>query len=152
MKTQNVLVRWASLADLDRIAPLFDAYRRFYEQVPDLALAREFLSERLERDESAIFLALGQDGSAVGFTQLYSTFSSASAKRFFILNDLFVASSARRNGVGQALLEAAADFGRAEGSSTLTLITAHTNTTAQALYEAAGWRLDEIFRRYVLVL
>ncbi|MEO8049574.1 MAG: GNAT family N-acetyltransferase [Acidobacteriota bacterium] len=152
METQNFFVRRASLADLDLIVPLFDAYRRFYEQAPDLALAREFLRERLERDESVIFLALGQDGSAVGFTQLYPTFSSASAKHFFILNDLFVDPGARRKGAGQALLEAAADFGRAEGAPRLVLLTAHTNTPAQALYEAMGWRLDEIFRRYILVL
>ena len=152
METQNIFVRRASLADVDLVAPLFDAYRQFYEQTPDLALARTFLRERLEQDQSVIFLALRSDGSAVGFTQLYPSFSSARAQRIFILNDLFVDPGVRRRGVGQRLLDAAADFGRSAGAIRLTLSTAHANTAAQALYEAHGWRRDEIFRSYHLAL
>ena len=152
METQNIFVRRASLADVDLVAPLFDAYREFYEQTPDLALARTFLRERLEQDQSVIFLALRSDGSAVGFTQLYPSFSSARAQRIFILNDLFVDPGVRRGGVGRRLLDAAADFGRSAGAIRLTLSTAHANTAAQALYEAHGWRRDEIFRSYHLAL
>lgn len=140
------------LADLELIAPLFDAYRQFYQQTPDLALAREFLRERLEHDQSVIFLALRPDGTAAGFTQLFPSFSSASAQRIFILNDLFVDPAARRSGVGQLLLRAAAEFGRSTGAVRLTLSTAHTNTPAQSLYEAQGWRRDEVFRSYHLPL
>jgi ribosomal protein S18 acetylase RimI-like enzyme len=50
------------------------------------------------------------------------------------------------------LLQAAADFGRSAGAARLTLSTAHTNTSAQSLYVAEGWRLDEIFRSYQLAL
>ena len=152
MEMRNIFVRRATLADLDLLAPLFDAYRQFYQQTPDLALAREFLRERLERDQSVIFLALRPDGSAAGFTQLYPRFSSASARRIFILNDLFVDPRARRSGVGQLLLGAAAEFGRGAGAVRLTLSTAHTNTPAQSLYEAQGWRRDDIFRCYHLPL
>ena len=152
METQNIFVRRASLADLDLVVPLFDAYRQFYEQTPDLALAREFLRERLERDQSVIFLALRSAGSAVGFTQLYPSYSSASARRIFILNDLFVDPAARRGGVGRRLLDAAAEFGRSAGAVRLTLSTAHSNSAAQALYESQGWRRDEVFRSYHLAL
>ncbi len=152
MPGQNVFVRRATVADLERIAPLFDAYRQFYGQAPDVAVAREFLRERLEQDQSVIFLAIDPEGSTLGFTQLYPSFSSASAKRIFILNDLFVHPVARRNGVGRALLQAAADFGRSAGAARLTLSTAHTNTTAQSLYEANGWLRDEVFRSYNLAL
>jgi ribosomal protein S18 acetylase RimI-like enzyme len=152
MEQQNIFVRRATVADLDGIAPLFDAYRQFYGQAHDLILAREFLRERLEQDQSVIFLALGPAGSALGFTQLYPSFSSASAKRIFILNDLFVDPAARRSGVGRALLQAAADFGRTAGAARLTLSTAHTNTSAQSLYEANGWLRDEIYRSYHLAL
>jgi ribosomal protein S18 acetylase RimI-like enzyme len=145
-------VRRATLADLDLLAPMFDAYRQFYQQTPDLGVAREFLRERLEHDQSVIFLALRQDGSAVGFTQLHPSFSSASARRIFILNDLFVDPAARRSGVGQRLLNAAAEVARGAGAIRLTLSTAHTNATAQSLYEAQGWRRDEVFRSYHLPL
>ena len=152
METQNIFVRRATLADLELIVPLFDAYRQFYKQEQNLALAREFLRERLERDQSVIFLALRSDGTAVGFTQLFPSFSSASARRIFILNDLFVDPRARRSGVGQQLLAAAAEYGRGAGAVRLTLSTAHNNTPAQSLYEAQGWRRDDIFRSYHLPL
>ena len=51
------LVRQAGPGDAALIAPLFDAYRRFYDQPSDLALARAFVAERLERNESVIYLA-----------------------------------------------------------------------------------------------
>ena len=133
-------VREATISDLDLVAPLFDRYRQFYRRPADLDLARQFLRERLDRSESTIFLALQPDGVAAGFTQLSPpSFSSASAARIFILNDLFVEPQFRRTGVGAALLAAARDFGKAAGAVRLTLSTEVTNESAHALYESCGW-------------
>ncbi len=145
-------VRQATIADLDSLATLFDAYRVFYRQPSDPDLARRFLKERFQHSQSVIFVALAEDGSAVGFTQLYPSFSSASAARIFILNDLFVKPEARRTGAGSLLLDAAANFGRAVGAVRLTLSTELTNAAAQALYEAAGWTRQADFYVYNLPL
>jgi hypothetical protein len=75
MTTGGVEVRRADVTDLDQLVPLFDAYRRFYRQSSDLEKARPFLWERFEKSQSVIFLAI-QDGVAIGFTQLYPSFSS----------------------------------------------------------------------------
>jgi ribosomal protein S18 acetylase RimI-like enzyme len=64
------------------------------------------------------------------------------------LNDLFVAEDARRRGVGARLLRAARDHATKSGAVRLALSTAVTNTTAQALYERHGWRLDTAFLHY----
>ena len=112
----DIAVRQATIFDLDLIAPLFDAYRQFYRKQSDLGLARRFLLERFQHNQSIVFLALLPDGSAVGFTQLFPSFSSASAARIFILNDLYVQPEARRKRVGALLLAAAASFGRAVGA------------------------------------
>ena len=135
-------IRRATLDDLDLVAPLFDAYRRFYAQPGDVARARDFLAARMSRDESAVLLAL-RDGEAAGFTQLYPIFSSVRTARTWLLNDLFVAESARRAGVAQALLAAAADFARSEGAAGLVLETTRDNAPARALYRAAGWHEDD---------
>ena len=134
----QVAVRQATILDLDLLVPMFDAYRRFYRKPGDLDLARRFLLERFQHNESIIFLAVRQDGSAAGFTQLLPSFSSASAARILILNDLYVRPEARRKGVGALLLAAAAGFGRGIGAVRLTLATEVTNEAAQALYEAGG--------------
>ena len=92
------------------------------------------------------------DGEAVGFTQLYPSFSSVSAARIFILNDLFVASAARRASVGRSLLHAAGEFARSKGVLRLALSTAKANEKAQALYESEGWVRDEQYYHYSLAL
>ena len=144
-------VRRASLADLDDLAPLFDGYRQFYGQRPDVAAARAFLAERLRRDESVIFVAYADDG-ALGFTQLYPSFSSVSVKRLWILNDLFVSPAARRGGVGRRLLERAREWAVETDAKGLTLTTALTNSAARSLYESCGWRLDDEFAHYQLLV
>ena len=150
--SSDIEVRQASVMDLEVLVPLFDGYRQFYGQPGDLTVARAFLLERFEHNQSVIFIATRRDGSAVGFTQLYPSFSSVSAARTFILNDLFVAPTARRCGVGIKLLEAAAQFGRAVGAVRLSLSTAIDNESAQALYVAQGWIRDTKFYAYSLSL
>jgi GNAT superfamily N-acetyltransferase len=137
----------AELDDLDALAPLFDAYRRFYGQASDLAGARTFLADRFKRGESVIFLAV-VDGAIVGFTQLYPSFSSVSMKRLWVLNDLFVTPDARKSGAGRALLERAERWAAETGAKGLTLSTQLTNLGAQRLYEACGWTKDDEFLHY----
>jgi ribosomal protein S18 acetylase RimI-like enzyme len=144
-------VRQAVLADLDAVAPLFDRYRQFYEQASDLAGAGDFLRQRMANGESVIFLA-EQAGQALGFTQLYPSFSSISMARELILYDLFVAEAGRQRGIGKALLDAAVAYGKAIGAASMNLTTAHTNTTAQALYHANGWQAEEVYRQYNMPL
>ena len=143
----SVSIRRATEDDVDALTPLFDAYRQFYEQPSDPAAARDYLAARLERDECVIFIA-ELDGRAVGFTLLYPTFTSTQLARLYVLNDLFVDPGARKLGVGTQLLDAAADFGRAEGAVRLTLRTATTNRTAQSVYEQNGWKRDDRFITY----
>jgi GNAT superfamily N-acetyltransferase len=138
--------------DLEDVIPLFDEYREFYEAGSDHAAARAFLTERIERDESVIFLAYAGPHEPVGFTQLYPSFSSVSLKRLWILNDLFVRSDVRRAGVGRALLERAREHAVETQAKGLILTTAVTNKPAQTLYESCGWQRDDEFMHYQLFL
>ena len=144
-----ITVRLATALDMDAVAPLFDGYRQFYGQASDMALAKCFLEERCRHKESVILLAQ-QDAAAVGFAQLYPSFSSTRAARIYVLNDLYVEPSHRKAGVGRLLLHAAAGYAQQQKAIRLTLSTAHTNVPAQRLYESLGWKLDEKFRTYTL--
>ena len=145
-------IRRATFHDLDVLVPLFDGYRQFYGKPSDEAGARDFLTARLRLNESMILLARDRHGAAPGFTQLYPLFSSVRMVRTWLLNDLFVAASARRQGVAKALQEAAATEARNLGAASLSLSTAHDNLAAQALYESLGWQRDTQFREYSLTL
>jgi len=144
----TISLHQATIHDVERIAPLFDAYRQFYGMAPDIGLARRFLADRFEHQESIVFYALRDTGAVVGFTQLYPSFSSTRAARTYILNDLFVAPEARRLGVARLLLNEAARFGTAAGAARLSLSTALTNIPAQKLYESLGWKRDDAFCEY----
>lgn len=143
----------ATLDDLNELAALFDAYRVFYRQASDPAVARAFLLERLQGNESIIFIARdAAKGEAIGFTQLYPSFSSVSAHRIWILNDLFVAPGARRRGVAGALMDLARAFAMDTGALRLVLETAEDNHSAQALYESLGYTHETGTRHYSLEL
>jgi len=144
----QIAIRRATSDDLRELTVLFDGYRRFYGNASDIEGARRFLAARLAASESVIFVA-ARAGDLVGFTQLYPSFSSGAMKRLWILNDLFVAAAARRNGIGGALMNAAESFARDSGARSLLLATQKTNATAKALYESRGWTLDAEFDHYL---
>lgn len=151
----TVHILQASLDDLNDLLPLFVGYRLFYKHEPEAERAHEYLRERIVRQESVIFLAWLEDGAtkrAVGFMQLFPLFSSDAMKRFWLLNDLFVAPDARRLGVGKLLLERARSYAESTGAAGLMLQTAKDNYPAQALYESLGWKRDEQFFVYELWL
>ncbi len=146
-----ITIRQAVLPDLDLIVPLFDGYRQFYGRDSNPEGARNFLRERFNHGESIVFLAF-EGEVPVGFTQLYPSFSSQLMARSYVLNDLFVAPQGRRKGVGTALLSAAVKYASNIGAVRVSLATAVTNATAQAVYEAAGWKRDEQFLVYHFAL
>ena len=138
----NIFTRRATVDDIDVVAPLFDAYRRFYDQPADLPRACAFLRERMQLDQSLVLVA-EHDGTAVGFTQLYFMFSSVRTAPIWILNDLYVVDTARRCGVARQLLDAAAAAARAAGAARIMLETGRGNGPARALYRDTGWGEDD---------
>lgn len=149
--TQQVEIVHADIGHIESLAPLFDAYRVWYGSPADLDGARNFLSHRIRTNESQVFLAF-VDQQAVGFTQLYPLFSSVSMQEIWLLNDLFVAESYRKSGIGSLLLESAAEFARELGALRLELATEVTNQIAQSIYESKGWHKDTEFVHYSLPL
>lgn len=130
----------ATREHLSLIVPLFDAYRIFYEQSTDLVGAKSFLRERIEASESILFLAMDKN-KPIGFTQLYTTFSSVSMESFYILNDLYVIPSFRGKGVGEALLNKAKEQCNLKNYKGIGLETSIKNP-AQKLYERLEWEKD----------
>jgi ribosomal protein S18 acetylase RimI-like enzyme len=135
-------IRKVNSVDSDCIAGLFDRYRVFYRQSPDLDLARKYIKARLDNHESIIFAAWVEEDDniiPVGFTQLYPNYSSIHAIRNWTLNDLYVEPAYRCRKIGAALIRAAMDFARQGGARFLELQTAVDNSIAKDLYERIGF-------------
>ena len=78
----------------------------FYRKESNLEGAKGFLSERILKKESVIFVALLEE-KLVGFTQLYPLFSSTNMMPIWLLNDLFVAKEHRGKQISKGLIKAA---------------------------------------------
>ena len=138
----------ATPAHLEETSYLFDAYRQFYGQAPDQSAATGFIAERLTNADSVIFLARNEVGESMGFAQLYPAFSSVAMRRMWYLNDLFVAESARQQGVARALLKRVASFAKETDALTVKLATAVSNHPAKSLYESEGYQKVIVFDHY----
>ena len=140
------------VADLDALVPLFAGYLQFYQVPRSASEIHAFLLERLQRGDAQLFIARDEHGMAQGFTQLYPLQSSLALAPAWLLSDLFVLPSARRQGVGEALMNAARAYAEARGACGLQLETAKTNLAGQALYERLGYVRDELYLTYWLSL
>ena len=136
----EVTVKQATIEDIEQIAKLFDDYRVFFQQISNLSAAQEFISNRLRNSESIIFCAYTADSRCLGFAQLYPSFSSVSAKRVWILNDLFVSEAARGIGIGTKMLNEIAVFSEETQAKAILVETTTSNTGAQKLYESKGYQ------------
>jgi len=140
-------IRRAAAADVDAIAPLFDAYREFFTRKPDLAVSRDFLAERFERDESVVFAAF-HDGVAAGFLQLYPLFSSWYARRQWFLSDLYVDAALRARGIGRRLVEAAIAFAADTEARAILVELPFSEPHLTRFYSQLGFERDAVFELY----
>ena len=137
---------------LGQVAHLFDLYRQFYQEKPDLKLARRFIGNNLRKERSTILLALDSEGNALGFTQLYPGWCSVAAAPLMTLYDLYVDTPARKRGVARALMAGAEKLARKAKACRIDLETAVDNHQAQALYEDLGYQREVEFFKYSLEL
>ena len=127
-------------ADLPDLLPLMRAYCDFYEVAPaDAAL--EAMARALIADpdrEGVQLIARGPGAAALGFATVFWSWQTLSAGRVGVMNDLFVAASARQQGMGKALIEQCRARCREHGAGELVWETALDNEAAQRLYRAVG--------------
>ena len=134
-----------SEADLPELLPLMRAYCDFYEVAPSdddlLGMCRALIADP---DREGVQL-IGRDssGAAVGFATVFWSWSTLSAARIGVMNDLFVTPGARGSGIAQALIDACLDRTRRHGAHSLSWQTARDNARAQALYERIGAEREE---------
>lgn len=138
----------ATISDLEELNELFDGYRVFYEKKSDRERSKIFLKERIENDESVIYISRNREGVATGFVQLYPVFSSTRMKRLWLLNDLYVDSDFRGQGFSKALIEKSKDLCIETGACSMMLETTKDNHIGNQLYPATGWQLDEDHNYY----
>ena len=134
------LITRAGSGDLADLLTLMRAYCDFYEVSPsdeDLLRISAALIDDPEH-EGVQLIARDAGGGAAGFATVYWSWSTTSACRIGVMNDLFVIEDARGQGLADRLIEACREECSAHGAGQLTWQTAPDNLRAQAVYDRVG--------------
>ncbi len=134
-------IRTAFIEDLDQLVTLFEEYRAFYHKPAQPEVAREFLRNRMNNEESVIYVAELKNKSLAGFVQLYPYFSSTNLKRLWLLNDLYVNPNYRGQGISVQLIEKAQQLAKETNAHALMLETGKDNVVGNRLYPKTGFKL-----------
>lgn len=149
-----MIIRRATLADIQKLLPLFHAYRNFYKQQIDPQNAVKFLTEGVSDHKAVIFIVIDEkhDSNIIGFAQLIPARCSLRLKNYWILYDLYIDTNYRNMHLAEALLDEVEKFAIESGAARIELQTAYNNLPAQKLYEKKGYQQEQEFRSYVRVL
>jgi GNAT superfamily N-acetyltransferase len=132
-------------SDLAELLTLMRGYCDFYEVAPSdealLAMSRALIADPAR--EGMQLLARDARGTAIAFATIFWMWSTASAARIGVMNDLFVAQGARGTGVADELIAACLERCRRHGAVSLNWQTALDNHRAQAVYERIGGRRSQ---------
>ena len=120
-------------------------YCDFYEVSPSdealLAMSRALIAD--PDCEGLQLIGRNDDRRAIGFATIFWTWTTLSASRIGVMNDLFVAGDARGTGLADALIRECVERCRARGATSLGWQTAKDNDRAQAVYERVGGKRSE---------
>src|SRR5690348_116402 len=107
--------------DLPELLPLMRGYCDFYEVKPSddelLAMSRALIADA--QREGLQLLARDDDGTPTGFATIFWTWSTLSASRIGVMNDLFVVPPARGQRIGAELIAACLERCRDHGATAL---------------------------------
>jgi GNAT superfamily N-acetyltransferase len=141
-------------ADLAELLPWMRAYCDFYEVAPGdealVAMSRALIDD--PGREGFQLIARDGSGEAVGFATVFWNWSTLSARRDALMNDLFVAPESRGTGLADRLIRECAGIVEERGGHVLEWQTARDNLRAQAVYDRVGGKRDERWLAYSIDL
>ncbi len=132
-------IRALEASDFERWSSLWDGYLSFYRQEIDEAVTRKSFDDLVAQREGMFGLvAVGDDGSLIGFTHSVIHRSTWAAGTHCYLEDLFVAPGGRGGDVGRRLIEETKQVAGSRGAVRLYWHTQQYNGRARSLYDRVG--------------
>ena len=144
-----VAVRRATKADAPAVAEFamklveqhiaYDPVR--FSPIATLKGATWFYGTQTEAENAGVLVA-EREGRLIGFVYVgYEEISYQDlATRSVWVHDIYIEPDERHGGAGQALMDAAVQFGKERGATKLLLWTAESNVEARRFFERSGFR------------
>ncbi len=132
----QVAIRPLDLTDRAAWEPLWQAYQRFYQvEIPQGTTDATWARFHDPAEPVHAFGAFDADGRMVGIVHAILHRSTWLPDWTCYLQDLYVDESQRGQRAGEALVDAVADFARANKAGRLYWLTQESNITARRLYD-----------------
>jgi GNAT superfamily N-acetyltransferase len=134
-------IRTATRADADTIASLVRELAEYEKLLPDAkATGADFLRE-IDSPNPVIHVLIAEwDGAPCGFALYFFNFSTFVGKPGLYLEDLFVRETARKHGIGRALLRALARIATERGCGRMEWAVLDWNEPALRFYKSLDAR------------
>ena len=143
----QVKIRRATHDDARFAARLMAQLARFGHGQVDPGVEDRFRA-MLESPQYAIFVAEDEAGHVVGLLSASQRWTLWHSGPCALIEELVVDESARRQGIGRALIQAALDWARAHGCSEVEISTEQDNLNAQAFYRRLGFESAALLLEY----
>lgn len=102
--------------------------------------------------DAGCVLVAREAGSVIGMASVQLVISTAEGAPSAWIEDVCVTPTARGNGTGRALLNAALAWARSRGATRAQLLADLQNLPALAFYERLGWQATQLTARRILLL
>jgi ribosomal protein S18 acetylase RimI-like enzyme len=133
------IIREAETADVPVILSLLADFAAFENLSEFLTISEDDLREAMFGDSSFVEgLVCEFEGRTAGFAIFYPRFSSFRGQRGYYLEDIYIDSSYRGRGFGEALLREIAKKGKARGFGRIDFQVLEWNFAAIEFYKALG--------------
>jgi GNAT superfamily N-acetyltransferase len=141
-----IVVDNARPEDLESMAELAEEMDTFYgaTEIEPLDLRSSQISDAIFGDPPVAYLIVARRGETLtGFAAYSFLWPAVGMSSSLYLKEMYVASSARRQGVGKLLMERLFEIALQHQCTRVEWTTDHDNRDAQQFYAALGYRVDE---------
>ncbi|MCS6971594.1 MAG: GNAT family N-acetyltransferase [Turneriella sp.] len=145
----EITIRPLAAEDFAAWLPHWKNYQRFFNtEIPD-KITQQTWKRIIDPNEPVHALGAFSDNTLMGFAHMIYHRSCWTQGDYCYLQDLYTAPEFRRQGIGQALLEAVFAKAKADGIARVHWLTHETNVAAQRLYDKLAVRSGFIQYRKV---
>mmetsp|Transcript_16108 Transcript_16108/g.18244 ORF Transcript_16108/g.18244 Transcript_16108/m.18244 type:complete len:189 (-) Transcript_16108:1952-2518(-) len=145
-KKVEVVIRLAQTQDLPQLLKLWRQYISFIGQSQSEQIETTTWERLLSDKEPSMFsiVAATEDGSVAGFANSVLTYNTSNIEKGLYLEDLFVDSRYRGQGIGKALIMDLKSKAEKRSLSRLFWVTEDDNYNAQKLYDKVACKSNYI--------
>ncbi|MFN2500735.1 MAG: N-acetyltransferase family protein [Pyrinomonadaceae bacterium] len=145
----DLVIRRIERGDLPAVLALIREFAEFEHLEAYCEVTEDNLARAMFGADSVVEGLIAADGEkTIGYAIFYPNFASFRGKRGFYLEDIYVTTSARGQGVGERMLRSLAELAADRGYERIDFMVLEWNTSAISFYKKLGAHVDNDERHF----